>query len=194
MIELKRNSGDAVNQNIRIYRGSSSESKPTTCSPGSTFYEWDTASGFMFDGEEWLCQTSGGGGKEVYPLIVATDYSGCVLYEGDGMFLDEQPSEDLDPSSLKLIASKGDTLYVVVLVDLPAGGEIPVEFYSTDILESVTLVELTSADFTATSLSGETVHYAQITIPDTDVDGNTWGGGGFIQVLIHSSSDDETVQ
>ena len=44
------------------FRGESTDTKPSDVSEGSTFHEWDTGNEYMFDGEEWLLQTSGGGG------------------------------------------------------------------------------------------------------------------------------------
>ena len=68
MIEIRQR----ANADLYAFRGSSEEEKPVAdIAPGSTFYEWDTCKGFMFDGEEWLLQTSGGGGGGVnrYTLL-----------------------------------------------------------------------------------------------------------------------------
>ena len=38
------------------FRGASTETKPTDCAPGSTYYEWDTGDLYMFDGTTWVKQ------------------------------------------------------------------------------------------------------------------------------------------
>lgn len=97
MIEIRQ----TVNSNLMAYRGSSEEDKPMTCAPGSTFYEWDTASGYMFDGEEWLLQTSGGGGGGA-SFGNPVPYMLCPFVSG-------QPDlESIESTSLTLFASAAD--------------------------------------------------------------------------------------
>lgn len=39
--------------NIKELIGLSTDTKPTDCDPGSTFYEMDTKNGFIWDGTQW---------------------------------------------------------------------------------------------------------------------------------------------
>lgn len=45
--------GKTTSYNIQEFIGLSTDTKPTSCDPGSTFYELDTKNAFMFDGTTW---------------------------------------------------------------------------------------------------------------------------------------------
>lgn len=118
MIEIRQ----SVHSNLMAFRGSSGEDKPMTCAPGSTFYEWDTSSGYMFDGEEWLLQTSGGGGGGASfgqtAYFVICEFSGGapdVSTASGGVFTFFASASDLTDHNPMVAAVSGD----------PSGGEPP---------------------------------------------------------------------
>ena len=164
MIEIRQ----TVNSNLMTYRGSSEEDKPMTCAPGSTFYEWDTASGYMFDGEEWLLQTSGGGGGITVGTVAQIVI--CLVNNGTP-----------DPESMltyDFLASYGDTQLVAGYTggEVAAGLHVDLYNFSDTILndpglalydfdsDQGTLTEIPDA-LTIDEYEGE-VSYFRFTMPD----------------------------
>ena len=174
MIEIRQ----TVNSNLMTYRGSSQEDKPMTCAPGSTFYEWDTASGYMFDGEEWLLQTSGGGGGGV-SFGNPVPYMLCPFVSGQPDF------DNMESTCLVLFASAADFAAMKVLAgDLVtepgdegtylASGMFVVVNPTTTISSSGTigLYDVTEGDVTeipdalTIEESGGVVEYFTFTVPE----------------------------
>ena len=130
-----------VNQSptgVKMFRGSSQEDKPGASRgimPGSTFYEWDTCNGYMYDGEEWLQQTSGGGGGGGdfgLPVNVAL----CEIVDGE---------PDIDNAQAFLVsiyAKKDDDEYIVgdAYSGSDAGNFMPISQGLSVAVESVTPV------------------------------------------------------
>lgn len=181
-----------VNHGLRSFRGGSGETKPTeNISAGSTFWEWDTCKGFMFDGEEWLLQTSGGGGGgEVYAigiqqfmdgdnryLLTSDDYRvGSKLTEtndGEGTYYEIADEDRV------FTVSKGDSIYLYSFSSLSAGDEVFVDFRSYESGNVQYLIELLDSDFTTDDAGAA---FCNITIPEKDTDNNEWGGNGFLCV------------
>lgn len=186
MIEIRQ----TVNSNLMAYRGSSEEDKPMTCAPGSTFYEWDTASGYMFDGEDWLLQTSGGGGgggKEVYAIggqayIDGNMYTVMPNTNTSQMHVAKNFSPGTGPSGYVFTAGKGDEMYFVYVGDTSGVANFAIAFINLDAGGATQgLLRIDPSEME----QGESFVYTQITIPSTDVDGNDWGAdGGYIGISI----------
>ena len=141
-------------------------------------------------------QSAGGGGgggdaAETYPLTVSNEYVVCVLLDGDGAFYG---NADMEISDTRITAAKGDTLYLLSNSGEPAGTVTVTFIDPTGLNETVTLLEIAVEDFTTTTIDGDSLTYAQITIPDTDLDGEPWGGIGFIDAFIPSGGGDDPIE
>ena len=120
----------------------------------------------------------GGGGKEAY--AIGFNFGGAVELQPGYLGKEYTPgSGAIEPSDDAFTVSKGDTLYLLWW-ELSEDDEIPVRF-SNDSLELQDLLAIPASDFTLDT-DGET-YYTQITIPSVDLNGDDWGGTGYITVF-----------
>lgn len=135
-------------------------------------------------------QGGGGGGAETYPLTISNEYCSFVLVDGDaGAFVDKEPGNNFDYSDIRVTAAKGDTLYLLAYWE-PMDSVSLTFIDQTRQQDPVTLLEIIPGDFTTATIEEDTVYYTEIDIPETDIDGEPWGGEGFINAFIPSGNDD----
>ena len=205
MIDVRKTSG----ANVSEFRGSSEEEKPTLskdCRPGSIFYEWDTGDLYMFDGEEWLMQGSGSGGgggavKSAICCATSTDggadlqvlaapnqfYTG-PLYPNYYITTAMDDGGFPDVATQVFSAGKGDVLYLTIgtLQEGHTLQSVQVDFVDPGADDGNNLLEVDGSDFS----EGDECVYVQVTIPDTDLDGNDWEPG-YQGIIIFSANIDD---